>query len=151
MRSPPRYAYVSIPQHTSGMHTSAYLSMLTRATELYERALASQVCIRQHTSAYVRYAYVSIPQHADTRHGAVRACARLPGMHTSAYVSIRQHTYVPTELYERALASQVCIRLHTSAYVSMRQHTSAYLSIPQHTYAAPLQPKHVPAICNYVC
>jgi hypothetical protein len=88
---------------------------------------------------------------ADTRHGAVRACARLPGMHTSAYVSIRQHTYVPTELYERALASQVCIRLHTSAYVSMRQHTSAYLSIPQHTYAAPLQPKHVPAICNYVC
>jgi hypothetical protein len=27
----------------------------------------------------------------------------------------------------------VCIRLHTSAYVSIRQHTSAYVSIRQHT------------------
>jgi hypothetical protein len=40
-----------------------------------------------------------------------------------------------TELYERALASQVCIPQHTSAYLRIPQHTSAYLSIPQQTSA----------------
>ncbi len=43
--------------------------------------------------------------------------ARHGHLHTSAYVSIRQHT----------LAED------TSAYVSIRQHTSAYVSIRQHT------------------
>jgi hypothetical protein len=41
--------------------------------------------------------------------------------HTSAYVSIRQHTSVCSDL---ELASYVGMRQHTLAYVSIRQHTS---------------------------
>jgi hypothetical protein len=47
-----------------------------------------------------------------------------PLQHTSAYVSIRQHTYVS-------------IRQHTSAYVSIRQHT--YVSIRLHTSDIPAE------------
>jgi hypothetical protein len=39
-------------------------------------------------------------------------------LHTSAYVSIRQHP-----------SASVSIRQHTSAYVSIRQNSSAYVSI----------------------
>jgi hypothetical protein len=46
-------------------------------------------------------------------------------MHTSAYVSIRQHT----SAYRMHIYAS---RMHTSAYVSIRQHTSAYVSIRQH-------------------
>jgi hypothetical protein len=65
--------------------------------------------------------------------------------HTSAYVSIRQHTaplqlQAPLQLrcqylYFLYYSAYVSIRQHTSAYVSMRQHTSAYVSIRQHTSA----------------
>jgi hypothetical protein len=55
--------------------------------------------------------------------GASQRCFGGP-IHTSAYVSIRQHA-----------SACVSIRQHTSAYVSMRQHTSAYVSIRQHTSA----------------
>jgi hypothetical protein len=57
-------------------------------------------------------------------------------VHTSAYVSIRQHTsaYVrirPPDLSSKKLLSETracaSIRQHTSAYVSIRQHTSAYV------------------------
>jgi hypothetical protein len=54
--------------------------------------------------------------------------------HTSAYVSIRQHTSLPIHQQAAFLhTSYVSIRQHTLAHVSIRQHTSAYLSIPQHT------------------
>jgi hypothetical protein len=48
--------------------------------------------------------------------------------HTSAHVSIRQHTSAPRVL---ATAQQVyvSIRQHTSAHVSIRQHTSAYFML----------------------
>jgi hypothetical protein len=58
--------------------------------------------------------------------------------HTSAYVSIRQHTpevedeRVACNLHVRRTSAYVSIGQHTSAYVSMRQHT-AYVSIRQHT------------------
>jgi hypothetical protein len=51
--------------------------------------------------------------------------------HTSAYVSIRQHTHsirphtsVPASPH--APSARDSIRQHTSAYVSIRQHASAY-------------------------
>jgi hypothetical protein len=89
---------------------------------------------------------------------------RGPRQHTSAYVSIRQHTYVevfPTlarDLQtERDTSAYVSIRMyrcsrllpetcrqrgirqHTSAYVSIRQHTSAYVRIRQYTYVEVFQ------------
>jgi hypothetical protein len=45
-------------------------------------------------------------------------------------------------------AGDVCIRQHTSAYVSIRQHTSAYVSIRQHTSAYVSIRQHTSA---YVC
>ncbi len=53
--------------------------------------------------------------------------------HTSAYVSIRQHSsaYVSTHTISLTKSSD---NTHTSAYVNIRQHTSAYASIRQHTY-----------------
>ncbi len=44
-------------------------------------------------------------------------------LHTSAYVSIRQHTYATLRRLQLAALQ---VRLHTSAYVCIRQHTSAY-------------------------
>jgi hypothetical protein len=65
-------------------------------------------------------AYVSIVASS----GPAAAAERPPASrHTSAYVSIRQHTSAysgPAAAAERPPASQ-----HTSAYVSIRQHTSA--------------------------
>jgi hypothetical protein len=61
-------------------------------------------------------------------------------LHTSAYVSRRQHmsAYVSIRLQTSAdsvhkgIERQLfCIRQHTSAYVSIRQHTSAHVSIRQ--------------------
>jgi hypothetical protein len=64
--------------------------------------------------------------------------------HTSAYVSIRQHTSSNAVSLYQVFAGEgaagalnsafiapayVSIRQHTSAYVSIRQHTSAYVSI----------------------
>jgi hypothetical protein len=72
-------------------------------------------------------------------------------MHTSAYVSIRQHTsaYATINLCWRQATARcslpqhayVSIRQHTSAYVSIRQHTSAYVSIRQHTPACASIPR----------
>jgi hypothetical protein len=53
--------------------------------------------------------------------------------HTSAYVSIRQHTSCSRCTCSLCSLSLTCIRQHTSAYVSIRQHTSAYVSIRQNT------------------
>jgi hypothetical protein len=50
--------------------------------------------------------------------------------HTSAYASIRQHTYIaPAAGHVVASNDRLC--------VSIRQHTPAYTSIRQHTYMAP--------------
>ncbi len=49
--------------------------------------------------------------------------------HTSAYVSIRQHTSASCRSFHLGSA-YVSIRQHTSAYVSIRQHTSASLDVP---------------------
>jgi hypothetical protein len=85
---------------------------------------------------------------------------RARSQHTSAYVSIRQHTSVhfsiqKVEHYYRALhkscsSSQSAyvssIRQHTSVHFSIRQYTSAYVSIRQHTSAYVLvfnrKPRH---------
>jgi hypothetical protein len=70
-------------------------------------------------------AYVSIRQHTSGLGGKLLSTIR---QHTSAYVSIRQHT---SGLGGKLLST---IRPHTSAYVSIRQHTSGLggklLSIP---------------------
>ena len=57
--------------------------------------------------------------------------------HTSAYVSILQHTSGRTSFVFRILQSRrpEPSLQHTSAYVSMRQKTRAYVSIRQHTSA----------------
>jgi hypothetical protein len=59
--------------------------------------------------------------------------------HTSAYVSIRQHTQPHNAPAPAAPSAQphtcVSIRQHSSAFVSIRQHTSAFVSIRQHTSA----------------
>jgi hypothetical protein len=52
-------------------------------------------------------------------------------LHTSAYVSIRQHTSACEKL--RETPPNFRMYLHTSAYVSTRQHTSAHVSTRQHT------------------
>jgi hypothetical protein len=46
--------------------------------------------------------------------------------HSSAYVSIRQHTSAVRAL----VVSDARIRQHPSASVNIRQHTSAYVSCP---------------------
>ena len=51
---------------------------------------------------------------------------RLHTKHTSAYVSIRQHTSVLMLQYMCPSCCD-CIRQHTSAYVSIRQHTSVLM------------------------
>jgi hypothetical protein len=60
-------------------------------------------------------------------------------LHTSAYVSILQHTsgYVHAAplFVQIRVGPLASVYLHTSAYVSIRQHTSAYVSIRQHTSA----------------
>ena len=78
--------------------------------------------------------------------------------HTSAYVSIRQHTSAYVSIYHLGFGlgvyvhrhlnavfgklllvehhAQLCVSVHTSAYVSIRQHTSAYVSIRQHALAS---------------
>jgi hypothetical protein len=133
-------------------HTSAYVS------------------IRQHTPAYVsmhtcggggrstgRLASrgVARREHAGSREKSRRASALSPRaathLHTTAYVSIRQHTsaeesrrasalsprcYPPADgRIRQHMSAYVSIRQHTSAYVSRRQHTSAYVSIRQHASA----------------
>ncbi len=62
------------------------------------------------------------------------ACGAAPAAeHTSAYVSIRQHTSAYVSIAPAWGAAPAAE--HTSAYVSIRQHTSAYVSICQHTSA----------------
>ena len=63
---------------------------------------------------------------------------------TSAYVSIRQHTYANvcstrqhkkhTPSAARARQRRLLIRQHTSAYVLIRQHTSAYVDYSYSPY-----------------
>jgi hypothetical protein len=53
--------------------------------------------------------------------------------HTSAYVSIRQHT--SAELAGLVQVQPPHVRRYDPPYVSIRQHTSAYVSIRQHTPA----------------
>jgi hypothetical protein len=66
-------------------------------------------------------AYVSIRQHSIRQHTLSINSVHL---HTSAYVSIRQHS-----IRQHTLSiNSVSVYLHTSAYVSIRQH-----SIRQHT------------------
>jgi hypothetical protein len=54
--------------------------------------------------------------------------------HTSAYVSIRQHTS-RTCASSSSAAAGGCERGFGTAFVSIRQHTSAFVSIRQHTSA----------------
>ena len=111
-------AYVSIRQHTSAFvsirqHSSAYVS------------------IRQHTSAYVSR-HVDLPGSVNLTPlpPLVRLQVSLRRdsqcQHTSASVSILQHTRQHTSAY---VSIRVSIRQHTSAYVSVRQHTSAYTAL----------------------
>jgi hypothetical protein len=90
-----------------------------------------QKLIRQHTSAYVSECVaLSAPALKSTSFKKVFLLAARNGyqhtcrgyQHTSAYVSIRQHS--------QHTSAYVSIRQHTSGFVSIRQHTSAYVSIP---------------------
>jgi hypothetical protein len=56
----------------------------------------------------------------------ISTCIR---QHTSAYVSIHQHTSAGLQHANagNSIIISTCIRQHTSAYVSIRQHTSAYM------------------------
>jgi isocitrate/isopropylmalate dehydrogenase len=98
---------------------------------------------RPHTSASVRmHTYSSIRtldvcKHEHATHTAVLLRIR---QHTSAYVSIRQHTLDvckhadATYTASKQLYAPLRARApHTSAYVSIRQHASACVSIRQHT------------------
>jgi hypothetical protein len=67
-------------------------------------------CVTWHTSTCISYCLFILFLSAWVESSAQPVIA-----HTSAYVSIRQHT------------SALPIRQHTSAYVSIRQHTSAYV------------------------
>ena len=98
-----------------------------------------------HTHTHTRVLTIRKAQRAE-----VRRCE-----HTSAYLSIREHTHnqkaqaakvsslVVIKFLRQIAAVQHCsIRQHTSAYVSMRQHTSEYVSIRQHTSACVSIRKH---------
>jgi hypothetical protein len=63
-------------------------------------------------------AYISIRQHSIRQHTSAHV--------TSAYVSIRILTFATR--YGTRFSSSIS-QTHTSAYVSIRQHTSAYVSI----------------------
>ena len=98
------------------------------------------ISIRQHTSAYL---LLAVPEHGvkgavDTRRLAVYQaepvslglpCERhhwrrdLQHLHTSAYVSIRQHTsrFLGRKSSKERDFVSLLLRQHTSAYVSVRQ------------------------------
>ncbi len=68
--------------------------------------------------------------------------------HTSAYVSIRQHTSSirqHTRIREADLQQrrEALVEQSTSAYVSIRQHTSAHVSTCQHMSAYVIRPAYV--------
>ncbi len=52
-------------------------------------------------------------------------CETCIRQHTSAYVSIRQHTLADRAALLQVVHAHAVRDLHTSAYVSIRQHTSA--------------------------
>jgi hypothetical protein len=102
-----------------------------------------------------QYAYFSTRKYEPRISGLACTCAPPNGLyiysirqHTSAYVSIRQHTL--KRQWERRR------RQHTSAYVSIRQHTSAYVKEAvgeEEAYRAerPVRRTHVhAATCAYV-
>jgi hypothetical protein len=145
-------AYVSIRQHTSYLHTTAYVSILERART---ECPSVRTCIRQHTSAYVSIrqhttAYVSI----WTECLSVRTCRRCLVRPTGGagygtmYVCMYVYVYVCSVRTGRrclvrptggagygTICARSCTRQHTPAYASIRQHTPAYASIRQHTSA----------------
>jgi hypothetical protein len=142
-------AYVSIRQHTS-----AYVSEKGHYCLCHTRLhISAYVSIRQHPSASVSIRQCKRPplplshspgntESSLPTHRANAASSGQfrpppprgdtpnppPHLHTSAYVSIRQHTsaYVGD-------TPNPPPHLHTSAYISIRQHTPAYVSIRQHT------------------
>jgi hypothetical protein len=81
--------------------------------------------IRTHTHTPARWCQQGAPQ-----------C-----LHTSAYVSIRQHTsaYVNLQDVASKVLYNACIRLHTSAYVSIRQHTSTCKMVPARCSTMPAE------------
>jgi hypothetical protein len=81
-------------------------------------------------------AYVSIRQHTSADGCRTSAPPQVSafGQHTSAYVSRCQHT-----------SADVSIRQHTSAYVSRCQQTSADVSIRQQTSADVSRRQHTSA------
>jgi hypothetical protein len=155
----PSRAAAATPPYVMSQHTSAYVG-IRRHTSAY-------VGVRQHMSAYVsirQHTFVSGSTRVPSRAAAAtppphpapssppltlpsssfehRRPMRRRDVHTSAYVSIRQHTsaYLCRGGGDAHTSAYVSIRQHTSAYVSIPMqrrdvHTSAYVSIRQHTYA----------------
>ena len=160
-------AYVSIRQHPSAFvsicHTHTHGPTRDRARRFICQHPSASVSIRQQTSAYVRNVRMGqlaielvdgsfvLARHARLFRPPLlqlRCCVRHLRQHTSAYVSVCQHTSYSLAMLvcsarrcsnsAAASASCVSIRQHTSAYVnirSIRQHTSVYVSIRQHTPA----------------
>jgi hypothetical protein len=72
-------------------------------------------------------------------------------LHTSAYVSIRQHTYAYVSIRQQGEA-ELGVLAHCLRYVSRRKHTSAHVSTRQHTSAYGvlahcLRYPHIRAVC----
>jgi hypothetical protein len=113
--------YVSIRQHTSRQHPSAYVGCVHAPSTYTPYVSIRQHTSRQHPSAYVGCVhapstytpYVSIRQHTS---GACMRPAPIP--HTSASVSIRRVRACAQHLHP--------IRQHPSAYVGCVHAPSTY-------------------------
>ena len=104
--------------HTPHTHASAICVQRYAGTDMYTSVclyLRRQVYIDMHISICI-YRYVPSPWRVLFR-------------------SLVQIGTVFRCLFAAALSRRLCIRQHTSAYVSIRQRTSAYVSIRQHTSA----------------
>jgi hypothetical protein len=88
-----------------------------------------QILTRKHVSL------VSAARRRDIRRASQPPTTLASGVHTSAYVCIRQHTsaYIRQHTYV-SIRQHAYVSIRTSAYVSI--HTSAYVSIRQHTYVS---------------
>ena len=156
------YTYVSIRQHTAGMRFDSDLwggrcvegeeggLKVTYGEEgVLKGVFTFEVRLKSHAPLLCVFprqhtsAYVSIRQHTASCQSrtSLRSSYLLPI--TSAYVSIRQHTSASVSICQHTSA-YVSICQHTSAYASIRQHTPAYASIRQHTCraAASVRAKH---------
>ncbi len=112
----------------------SYSSILLRprSSVLILLCVSSYCCMCPHTAMCVSSYY----------------CVVATRQHTSAYVSIRQHTSACVCPHTTASSLPVSISQHTSAYVSIRQHTSA--CVCPHTTASSLPVSIRQHVCVFI-